>query len=138
MVKRNCNCWSLSLFLLFLFSAGEMARADDVKPYTRGARKAALEIVGNNIALFPGSRYSYVEGKKVRLDNDDKLGCWSIVKDGKLYVPESFAPVIAADNVAFDEIPEDLKILEDRWVYEAKVKDYVLPISRTRCVHRLH
>lgn len=110
------------LFLFYILAIIENVEASDVKPYTQGAREVALEMIGNNIALFPDSRYSYVQGKKIRLDDNDKLGCWSVMRNGKLYVPIAFANVIASDKVDFDNIPADLSILEDRWVYVAKVK----------------
>ena len=97
-------------------------------PYTRSARTAALKAIGNSIALFPGSRYAYIKGKKVRLDNNDILECWSVIKNGKLYIPQAFADAITAKQVKFAPIPADLKVLEERWVYTATFpKAQILP-----------
>lgn len=96
-------------------------------PYTRSARTAALKAIGNTIALFPGSRYAYIEGKKARLDNNDILDCWSVMKNGKLYIPQTFAGAITAKQIKFTLIPADLEILEERWVYTATFQKAQIP-----------
>jgi hypothetical protein len=46
---------------------------DQGLPYTRTSIDAALAKVRDGIALFPGSRYGYVMGHRVRLDDADLL-----------------------------------------------------------------
>ena len=42
-------------------------------PYTRSARAHAMEALKNYTAIFAGSKYGYVNGFKVRLDDKDIL-----------------------------------------------------------------
>ena len=107
------------LFTTVSVTATDKIPQDKGLPYTRSARSTALKTIGNRIALFPGSRYAYVDGKKIRLDDKDMMECWSVMKNGKLYAPQAFAGAIAAKQVKFSTIPADLQILEDRWVYTA-------------------
>ena len=115
------------LFTSLLVSATDKVPQDKGLPYTRSARATALKAIGNRIALFPGSRYAYVDGKKIRLDDKNMMECWSVMKDGKLYVPQAFAGVIAAKQVKFSTIPADLQVLEDRWVYTASYPKARIP-----------
>lgn len=120
------------LGMALLFTTVSVVATDKVPqdkglPYTRSARATALKTIGNRIALFPGSRYAYVDGKKIRLDDQDMMECWSVMKDGKLYVPQAFAGAIASKRVKFRPIPADLQMLEDRWVYTASYRKVRIP-----------
>jgi hypothetical protein len=88
-------------------------------PYTRTANEKAIQAIAGTIALFPDSRYAYVDGKRVRLDEQNIMECWSVVQNGKLYVPEYFAGIVAAKKIRFQPIPVGLELLSDRWVYQA-------------------
>lgn len=115
------------LFTTVSVTATDKIPQDKGLPYTRSARSTALKTIGNRIALFPGSRYAYVDGKKIRLDDKDMMECWSVMKNGKLYAPQAFAGAIAAKQVKFSTIPADLQILEDRWVYTASYPKVHIP-----------
>lgn len=98
-------------------------------PYTRSAKKFALGAIDNSIALFAGSRYAYVFGYKVRLDTKDLLYAEAFLHDSKLYVPQSFASLIAQKDFIPKPIPKGLEILKDRWVYEVPRVAVILPAS---------
>jgi hypothetical protein len=85
-------------------------------PYTRSARPQALERIRPYIALFAGSRYAYVYGHRVRLDDApaQMLHAAAILQDGKLMVPTSFAGLIGKDDPQFDEPVTDVAF---KWVY---------------------
>ncbi|MEI6751871.1 MAG: hypothetical protein WCK78_01765 [Paludibacter sp.] len=87
-------------------------------PYTRSARAAAMNVLKNYTAIFAGSKYAYVNGLKVRLDNKDILRADAVLKNGVIYIPESSACLILAQNFQPKPIPAALEILEPRWVYE--------------------
>ncbi len=97
-------------------SAGlEMPAQDQGLPYTRSARRMALERIRDCIALFPGSRYAYVFGHRTRLDSQRLLSGEAVVVDGVVYVPEDFAPVVLTPRAApVSPAPE---YLTDKWVY---------------------
>jgi hypothetical protein len=66
---------------------------DQGLPYTRSAQKYAENKIQDTIAVFAGSRYAYVYGFKVRLDNVN----WhveAVSRDGKLFVPAAFVGVL--------------------------------------------
>ncbi|NDC75684.1 hypothetical protein EBZ70_10465, partial [bacterium] len=44
------------------------------RPYTAEARAAALFLIRDHVAVFAGSRYAYVRGAKVRLDEGNLRG----------------------------------------------------------------
>jgi len=85
-------------------------------PYTRTARPQALERIKPYIALFAGSRYAYVYGHRVRLDDapSQMLHAAAMLQDGKLMVPTSFAGLIGKDGLQFDEPLADIAF---KWVY---------------------
>ncbi len=90
---------------------------DQGLPYTRSAQARAVERIKDTIAVFAGSRYAWVHGFKVRLDDAD----WraeAVLKDGKIYVPEAFAGVLALRE--FNPAPAPAYLL-DRWVYTLDV-----------------
>lgn len=98
-------------------------------PYTRSSRSQALEAIKGTIAIFAGSRYAYVNNYKVRLDTKDILRAEAILKNGKIFVPEAFAIVIAEKKIQPKPIPKGLEILKDRWVYEIDRPDFIIPFS---------
>ncbi len=84
-------------------------------PYTRSAQQAALAKIGGSVALFAGSRYAWVHGYKVRLDDRDPLHSpEALLRDGKVWAPVQFAALVSARAVKPDPAPP---YLEDRWVY---------------------
>jgi hypothetical protein len=108
----------LALFLAAGLSATDLEvlsppPQDQGLPYTRSARKVALEKIKNHIAVFAGSRYAYVKGYKVRLDNRAWLE-EATLRDGAIFVPKSFARVLELKEFTFDRAAEGLA---DRWVY---------------------
>lgn len=86
-------------------------------PYTRSSIAAALEALGAGFAVFPGSRYGYVDGMRVRLSENNLLRGFAEVRDGELFVPASFARLLGAKRTTPPPIPADLTPLADRWVY---------------------
>jgi hypothetical protein len=65
---------------------------DQGLPYTRSARQIALAKIKDHIAVFAGSRYAYVKGHKVRLD-DVNWRTEAVLRDGMLLVPANFSGV---------------------------------------------
>ena len=81
-------------------------------PYTRSAHATAVNALKNYTAIFAGSKYSYVNGYKVRLDNKDILRGDAVLKDGVIYIPESSACLIVSKTFQPKPIPTGLEILE--------------------------
>jgi hypothetical protein len=100
-------------------------------PYTRSTQAAALEKIRDGIALFPGSRYGYVMGHRVRLDDVDLLRGEAVESDGHLWVPAGFASLIGRADIKAPEIPADLAPIADRWVHAPAdlggVPDFIVP-----------
>ncbi|MDX6765212.1 MAG: hypothetical protein SFU85_00315 [Candidatus Methylacidiphilales bacterium] len=90
---------------------------DQGLPYTRSADASALEIIRGGIAVFPGSRYAYVRGHRVRLSEKNLLRAEAVWKEGKLFVPASFIPVLSVKDPKPNPVPADLAMIADRWVY---------------------
>jgi hypothetical protein len=86
-------------------------------PYTRSAGKPALEKIKDGIAVYPGSRYGYVKGYRVRLSDTDLLRGEAVEKDGVVYVPGSFAALVGLKKIHPKPVPQDLAPIADRWVY---------------------
>jgi hypothetical protein len=86
-------------------------------PYTRSADAAALDKIRGGIAVFSGSRYGYVRGYRVRLDDKDLLRAEAVLKDGVVYVPGPFAALVGLKEVKPAPVPRDLAAIADRWVY---------------------
>ena len=86
-------------------------------PYTRSAQVKALKKVKGTIALFAGSRYGYVDGLRVRLDQANPLhGGEARMEGGDLYVPADFSMVLdLKDPEKVADKP--LYNLGDRWVH---------------------
>ncbi len=87
---------------------------DQGLPYTRSARSTALAKINGEIAVFAGSRYAYVQGYKVRLDEANLRGGEAELHDGKILVPASFAGVLDLDKISPPAAPD---YLADKWVY---------------------
>ena len=85
---------------------------DQGLPYTRSAHPRALALIQSGIAVFPGSRYAYVHGLRVRLD-DAHWHDEAVLQDGVVYVPRAFAAVLAMKEFQADAPPA---YLADRWV----------------------
>lgn len=83
-------------------------------PYTRTARAKSLALIQAGVAVFPGSRYGYYKGLKVRLDEAQLRRGEAALIDGKVLVPASFAAVLTCADIQPDRAPE---YLADRWVY---------------------
>jgi hypothetical protein len=66
---------------------------DQGLPYTRSAQPFAVAKIKDYIAVFAGSRYAWVHGYKVRLDDVNWRG-EAVLRDGKIYVPTAFAGVL--------------------------------------------
>lgn len=102
-------------------------------PYTRSARPRALKAIGGTIAVFGGSRYAYLYGKKVRLDDTNMLHAEAVFHDNKLFVPQAFAS--ALDLKTFTPWP-GLPYLADKWVYSFPRAASSLPASIPTLEHR--
>ena len=90
-------------------------------PYTRSAQMFAVKKIRDTIAVFAGSRYAYVYGFKVRLD-DLNWHLEAVSRDGKLFVPAAFVGVLDAVKVKPAPAP---RYLAARWVYS-------LDLSKTK------
>ena len=99
---------------------------DQGLPYTRSSHKFAVEKIKNSIAVFAGSRYAWVYGFKVRLDDVN----WheeAVLRDGKMFVPAAFAGVLDLAEIKSAPAPT---YLADKWVYELTIpKTKALPIQ---------
>ena len=82
-------------------------------PYTRSARARALENIGKCIAVSPGSRYAYVNGFEVRLD-DTNWHDEALAQGGSVFVPQSFISLLSLKDV---NPPAPPPYLTDRWIY---------------------
>lgn len=94
---------------------------DQGLPYTRSARSVALAKIKNQIGVFAGSRYAYVKGYKVRLDDTNLLRGDALLQDGQIYVPSVFAGILTLKEITPDKAPN---YLADRWVYTLNRPDY--------------
>ncbi len=86
-------------------------------PYTRSAQKFAGEKIKDAVAVFAGSRYAWVHGFKVRLD-DANWRDEAVLRDGKLFVPAAFAGVLDLAEIKPSPAPS---YLADRWVYSLEI-----------------
>jgi hypothetical protein len=90
---------------------------DQGLPYTRSAEKLALDMIRGGVAVFPGSRYGYVRGFRVRLSETDLLRGEAVLRDEKIFVPSDFAALLTKEAPAPPAVPADLAPIADRWVY---------------------
>jgi hypothetical protein len=96
-------------------------------PYTKSAKPLAVAKIKDYIAVFPGSRYAWVKGYKVRLD-DVNWHLEAINKDGVLYVPVAFAGVLSLKQIKADVAPA---YLADKWVYTILRPEVATGAART-------
>jgi hypothetical protein len=85
---------------------------DQGLPYTRSSIPKALEKIRDGIAVFPGSRYGYIRGHRVRLDSLDLLRSEAVEKEEVVYVPSGFA---AAASLPQIDPPPDGSIHRKIW-----------------------
>lgn len=86
---------------------------DQGLPYTKTARSVAMSKLKNYIGVFVGSRYAWVKGYKVRLD-DVNWKDEAIMQDNIVFVPVSFAGILSLKEIKTDHAPA---YLADKWVY---------------------
>ena len=104
---------------------------DQGLPYTRSAQEFALKKIKGTIALFAGSRYAYVDGLRVRLEQGEPLhGGEAKLIEGELYVPADFAPILNLTNPR-SVADKPLYNLADRWVYKLPlpVAPFAMPVK---------
>jgi len=108
---------------------------DQGLPYTRSAYKTAMEKIAGHIAIFAGSRYAFLYGKRVRLDEDISRKAEALLVDGQVYAPIALAGLLSLkrelvlDGRATDQVPDDLSVLADRWVHSIPRPEFPLPPS---------
>ncbi len=95
--------------------------------YTRTGYAAGAFKVENQIAVFAGSRYGFVFGLKVPLDDQDPLHAEALLRDGQIYVPLSFASYLTLKSAPSVTSPP--AYLRDRWVYQIPRPTYTPPAS---------
>jgi len=128
----------LSLTALVLLLSGVSAPAQPVVPgppkllvqdqgwaYTRTGRFSGVGKIEDQVAVLAGSRYGFVKGLKVALDNTDPLHAEAILKDGQVYVPLSFAGYATLAKVTAPTPAPTF--LRDRWVYDLPRPAYSPP-----------
>jgi len=93
-------------------------------PYTRSAHASALAKIVHCTAVFPGSRYAYVNGLKVRLDEKS----WrdeAVARQAALYAPVAFFDLLSAQDIKADVAPA---YLAERWVYSVTPKPAIMSV----------
>lgn len=96
-------------------------------PYTRSGYAAGIAKIADTIAVLPGSRYAYVDGRRVRLDPHQLRSGEAIIDEDQVLVPIAFAQVVLADERQADATPAYLN--EDRYVHTIEVSETQLPES---------
>lgn len=91
---------------------------DQGLPYTRSADTRALALIKDVVAVFPGSRYGYVKGLRVRLSETDLLRAEAEKDGSQVLVPSEFLSLIAGPLTPPPPVPPDLAPIADRWVYK--------------------
>ncbi len=89
-------------------------------PYTRSGQAAALEKIKGAVAVLPGSRYAYVQGRRVRLDPARLRAGEAAEIEGHVWVPAAFALAVVTPNPPADKAPA---YLADRWVHTLQLPD---------------
>jgi len=82
-------------------------------PYTDSGHARGLAAIQGDIAVFGGSRYAYLYGHKVRLDDADMLHAEAVFQDGKVFVPRAFASALTLRAFAGTPAPP---YLAAKWV----------------------
>ncbi len=98
--------------------------------YTRTGIAAGVYKISNQFAVFAGSRYGFVLGHRVPLDDQDPLHTEPVLSDGEVYVPASFAGYLSLQSVQVDAPPDYLR---DRWVYNIPRPAYT-PAASARTI----
>ncbi|HVY71530.1 MAG TPA: hypothetical protein VHH73_16475, partial [Verrucomicrobiae bacterium] len=94
--------------------------------YTRTGVASGVYKINDQVAVFPGSRYGFVKGYRVALDDADPLHAEAVTQDGQVYVPASFAGYLTLKDAKPDAAPPALR---DRWVYHIAHPAYTPPPS---------
>lgn len=95
--------------------------------YTRTGYAAGAYKLENQIAVLAGSRYAFVFGLKVHLDDQNPLHAEAVLQDGQIYVPASFAGYLTSNSApTVDPAPVYLR---DRWIYDIPRPAYTPPTS---------
>lgn len=90
---------------------------DQGLPYTRSAHAPAIACLAKGVAVFPGSRYGLLLGRRVRMSEKDLLRAEAVLKGGQLLIPAPFAAALLLPSPQFQPVPTDLAVLAPRWVY---------------------
>ena len=83
--------------------------------YTRTGLPAGLDKIHDQFAVFVGSRYGYILGHRVALDDQDPIHAAALRQNGEIFVPAAFAACLALTD--FAPTPATPEELRDRWVY---------------------
>ena len=101
---------------------------DQGLPYTHSGRDTARQVIKDCIAVFAnseyGSRYAYVKGYKVRLDDAQVLEGEAVCRDGVVYVPTAFVGILGLNEVNPAPAPE---YMAKKWVYSIPHTDLKIP-----------
>ena len=102
---------------------------DQGLPYTRSGDAAARAALAPYLAIAIGSRYAWLRGARIRLDDrywHDEV----LERDGVVWVPEAFCSVVAHPDLTPDRAPE---YLAQRWVHTVARPPFQPPAGvRTR------
>lgn len=91
---------------------------DQGLPYTRSGQTAALDKIRGTTAFCAGSRYAYLNGLRVRLEQREPLhGGEARMEGGDLYAPAEFAGVFLHIKDPRSVADKPLYNLDDRWVH---------------------
>jgi len=71
MIKIIYRTVIVNVLINLLFQTGLFAQP---LPYSNEGRTYAIKSLKGTVAFYAGSRYAYVDGYKVRLDNEDIVG----------------------------------------------------------------
>ncbi len=93
--------------------------------YTRTGIASGVYKISDQFAVFPGSRYGFVKGFRVPLDDQDPLHTEAVLQDGQVYVPVSFAGYPTLKEIKPDA--PSPAFLRDRWVYQIPRPAYTPP-----------
>jgi len=95
--------------------------------YTRTGYVSGAFKLENQIAVLAGSRYAFVFGLKVNLDDKDPLHAEAMLRDGQVYAPVSFAGFLTLSSAPTVTPPP--AYLRDRWIYDLPRPAYTPPAS---------
>jgi hypothetical protein len=95
-------------------------------PYTTSGHELAIDAISSSIAVFGGSRYAYLYGRKVRLDDANMLHAEAVFQDGNVYVPKAFASALQLKSFEGKPAPA---YLAAKWVDEFPRAEMTVPTS---------